>query len=399
MRSIGQAGWAVHGYFGVGAKTLGNPGGATSGDGSMGGGGGPPPLPGPPFTPTLPAATLPAGTSVQQLQIIDANTWAAVASGSAAAWTSNGGASWTPVAGPLGNITQPQTLLLNPTGPHLLLFGLDAGNARSLSVSNDAGHSYTNVAPVGPTHMPAEFFYSAPAGRFFFFDQTAALVWTSVDGTTWASHAIPTAVEGFFSADSGAETIVQAVNNVSGEILLWRSTDAQTWVQEFFMATATDHQSGPVAWTGAHFVTTFLVDDITYAYTSNANGTVWTQQSTSADPAVPPYNVLLAFFGGNYWDGLNGNDFTNLASSPDAVTWTPVTTVSSAMQGGQGLLAAGTRLYEYGLGLTSSTDGVTFLGSLAFTAAGFVNGMVAGSGLILAYGVDDAGNGQIWKES
>lgn len=33
MRAIGPAGWASHGYFGFGAKTFGNPGGATSGNG------------------------------------------------------------------------------------------------------------------------------------------------------------------------------------------------------------------------------------------------------------------------------------------------------------------------------------------------------------------------------
>lgn len=45
MRSLGPAGWAQHGFFGLGAKTFGNPGGALSGDGYFvnGQGGGPPP--------------------------------------------------------------------------------------------------------------------------------------------------------------------------------------------------------------------------------------------------------------------------------------------------------------------------------------------------------------------
>lgn len=350
--------------------------------------------------------TFPADTVVDIAVIDSANVVVVLASGNAGT-SGDLGTAWNFITGPLGNIDSPTQVLSN--GTNCVTIG-DASGSTGLSVSTDQGNTWTDVTPGGAVLQPI-LNYSPTAGRFFVFDQTSALVWSSADGVTWSSHATPhvfTQNIGIQSAaacaDSGSEVVVIGFDSPGITAATWRSVDAQTWVTEHTVATTGMFDQGNVVWDGSQFIATWTVDlpVSTQQVLTSPTGVTWTVKSSSTAAGTAPYQPQVVSFAGDIFNGFNGgvgSGLVDVAQSTDSgVSWLPISVSFTGFV--SALLAADNTagfIYEYGSGVLSSPDGTTWSIELdAFLAGGIIKSFQVAAAATYAVGQADDIAGGIW---
>lgn len=392
MRSFSLRGMATKGFYGPNAKSLGAPIGGGQGNSSG--------SPTPAFAP-VDGGVFPADLIVSMAQLNATNLAVVTDSGNAGVST-DGGDTWTRIAGPLGNITQAVVVLSNTAGTVLVTFGVNGGT-RFLSTSTDGGNTWTDVTPAG-SNISSGFFYSATANLFFVFETLIAQSWTSPDGITWTARVLPAiffpvpnvpGVPGM--AENGTDIVVQVIDGATNDLLAAHSLDAITWTTDVLFAAQVSSSSGSTYWTGTKFVTQSSPNAVASVWTSNnSTGTAFTLQSSSGDPNIPPYSQQDPFFGGNYYNGFNQNDGVSLAVSPDAVAWTLIDMSAFAYLLPQAIFPAPSNLYVFGSGILQNLTATTFAVALTLST-GFINNMSAGPAGIFAVGSNNTGNGGIWR--
>jgi hypothetical protein len=403
MRSIGRAGWASHGFFGFDAQTFGNPDGATSGGGAwtgvtnqggdgaaaglgreirdgglnpngpgQGGGGGGPAPPVPTFTQVDGGSF--AGQHLVDVAILNALDIAVLL------------------------VTAANTLRQN-TAASVLLMTCTNGTDNLIATSTNKGATWELSGPAF-ANISSAVFFAETANEFFFFDQTAALVWTSPDGATWTQHPIPenfplTEVgvlngDSYPIAENGLQVVANTVINSDELFHIWVSSDLVTWVNAYTDPTGLMSDPLTMRWTGSKFITGVAENDgVTVDFlTSNATGTAWTVTSNNGgDDSTPPYDFNEIGFKGLLYSGFSSADQSSVASSPDGATWTdiPITPTGAGFQ--TGMTATADFLFLWGHALYGANNGTTYTTILAgIPDSGVINSLNTGSGLAFAVG-------------
>lgn len=302
MRSLGPAGWAAHGFFGFRAKTFGNPGGATSGDGSFNGGGGAPP--GMTFTnrgnvtggvPFVAAASDLLGNTLAVDQ--NTNVWRSTDGG--VTWANVGQMTATPDTTAFGSLVQ---------AAGTWIYGYQGS---TVFRSTNLGTTWTAVV----TNATAPASGSDPEGAISTDGAGNWVVLTNVGGTLVDGYAV--------SHDDGviwAAPGISPVGNIAGVGMLWdghqfvatifpgggfvdivTSLDGATWSS---IATA-DVQEYPVLFGGTYVTGSASDDRIFFGGSVNAlaasAGVSLGSVGLAADisPVLATANGLLVVFDGN----------------------------------------------------------------------------------------------------
>ncbi len=392
MKSFSPAGLATKAYFGLGARTFGNPQGHTSGGGA---------------SPALSWQTIFnafAISSVPQCVLVLGDLTAVVgceASGQIL-YTLNGGLTWATGAQTVPARVDVNALASNGAGV-IVAFGDSAGSAGQLSRSVDGGATWADVTPANfVTASNGTFLnqlqWSAPLGRFVCFATDAggnARCFTSRDGLAWSSTVL--AVPGFGLGDFRATNgVIVAAGFDATHALVQYSADAGvTWSTPLSVVTATGFFN-TVEFNGSAWNLTGDDGVNAFNYTS-PDALSWTLANTVALNAAPPYDTLQASApqasgAGRFVSfGNPGAATTDIGWAQSGAVWTPVT-IANALS--RVINAAGT-LYAFGAGIDASNDGNAWVSQLA--GAVDIRGLSSNAVLSLAVGLDVHGNPAILK--
>lgn len=158
--------------------------------------------------------------------------------------------------------------------------------------------------------------------------QASAEIWSSTDGVAWYRRV----AEASFGPRAEHDVLVFADRlwligeNESGDIDVWSSADAETWVQELEVAPFVTNKGVQAA----------VHEGELYALTAETSGGVgdpviwsspdginWTQKNVAAPFGYRLGTGLVSFAGKLFVIGGRGRDFKNdIWSSPDGVVWT-----------------------------------------------------------------------------
>jgi hypothetical protein len=315
MHSISRAGWASHGYFGFDAKTFGNPGGATSGDGYFVNG----PHGGETATNWTPQV-VPVATSTFGSNVAAGGGTAIIADGNGLIWYSHdGGAGWA-----------------------------------------SSGHTIVTAAAL----------QIAYAGGLFMALNGAGHAFTSPDGITWTTGgAIGFGEVGWLAGNGAGQWVVVSAGSLESSVsndngLTWTTSPLTggTW-------------SVALIWDGSQYVASGLQDGFSVIATA-PDGVTWT--FSVIEPESDSLGPTLVFQNGNYQlpavNNINNNPVRN-ASTPAGIA--TAADVNTSLPGTEGLqcLLAGNGLYwgfDQSGNATGSQDGTTWsTSSLEFTGGDF----------------------------
>jgi hypothetical protein len=406
VKSFSPAGMTQKGFWGRGARTFGNPGGATSGGGG-----------------TSAVLTWQSIFSGFQVGSIPETVWVLSETSAVVGcqttgeilYTTDGGSTWAD-----GTQTVPARRdvfeFASDGNGTLVAYGTDNTNRAQLSRSADGGATWTVVSPalaafqqiaLGTDFLCIQ--WSAAINRFVCFASdgagTTVSCFTSPDGITWHGAALDTAsfFLGDFRATNGVIIVVgSTVSPLPDSTIVQRSADGGlTWATVLddnilfagFRPLTTVEFNG-VSWnaTGAN-----ATDNINY---TSPNGITWTLQNTvSIAGGEPPYSTTQAAVAGRFVSFSNA--FASTAdigvSASGGVAWSQLTIPNSVFF----VLNVAGQLYGFGDGISSSSDGINWVSQLA--AGGLsvncvrASGPPASSTLSLAVGEDGGGNPTIWK--
>ncbi len=394
-KSFSPAGMAVKAFYGLGARTFGNPGGALSGNGSFngGGGGGGGITPGPVFS---------AGINVAAVAIVNALDVYVVCDVASAASSHDGGNTWTIVPSAFGGEGM-GGLAANPTGSVLVA---SSGTDAHLYRSTDQGASWGIVldnASLGGIPVPAQF--SQAGGQFYVFDNGAVTpkVWNSVTGAfgSWVSTTTPTQLSTLFGNAQNATVAVTSDGGLTG---MYRSTDGATWTLALGLGGLLLAGPNALGTDGVGFAATFERSDTfrTTVEIGDITGTIWTDSGQDLPLQLPQFVVQL---GAEVFVGFNTNSGheNEVCGSSDGFVTAPfvATNIDNSTGGTTIYPGGGTHVYAItqfapGTPLYSSTDGTTWA-LVSLSNKGSLSRVVAGHGLAFAIGTTLAGEGTLWK--
>jgi hypothetical protein len=414
---------AVKAFFGYGAKTFGNPDGATRGGGAYASGG------------DNPDGPNQGGGGFPQFTRVDGGVFLAdppVAVTSAAAphvvvttgqgnagYSADNGNTWVSVPAPVAGVTAFSTgaIATNGAGAYLAI-GADAGSFPAfptrLIASADSGHTWADVTPVGATISSGSatgIYYSKLLGKFIAFDDILAQCYQSADGLTWATVALPAVIrpsttdgsESNWAAENGSFLVVSAQAVPPLPPALFSTPDGVTWTKAFALPSTAYFLEG-IVWTGTYFMVQAAEGAFRIIYASPLGDASWSQVDSNDITNQPPFPNAGPFttFAGRAFSGFDVTDNTTCGYSADGITWV----LSTAGQPGFSSTefypsASGANLYQYGSGVLQTT--------LAFGTAGWniaLPTFVSGLGILhmggnpsasFAVGSDNSGAGGIWK--
>jgi hypothetical protein len=350
-----------------------------------------------------PAAKPPLDALVD-LAIIDATHIVGVTNTGNAAYSSDGGATTTPVFLPLSNINQFQTVCAG--NGIAVAFGQDPNLGPRLATSSDNGHTWTDTTPAGMIGGPNALFFSTVAGNLFVSCQGSGNVtWTSADGVTWTSHAVAQSPQSFgiftFNRfiETGGNIFIGSAGTGGGKTIA-KSATGLSYTTVLHVAGGSDFCTGPVLASGPLFgaaVQTGFFPQSTLAYTS-PDGTTWTLKKTNGNPtAVPPYNNMVALGALLVTAAQSGGDGQTCATSADGITWTNHTPGVSGFNANSApvIQATASNVYLFGQGCIHTPDFSTW--SVDVAVGNTVNNVKSGSGRVVACGADGSGKGLFFK--
>jgi hypothetical protein len=237
MRSIDPAGWTSHGFFGRGAKTFGNPGGATSGTGYF-----VPPVPVPPnpglkFTAR---ASPTGGNPVFAMQSDTLGNTLLVDSTGRVFHSTDGGVNWGLVTSIASwDPVQPNGCLLVAAGTWVLSAQQNTGGVsffRSINLGMVWAPIVSGIGAGGSFAMATD-----GAGNWFAIGNVIPAAPSNYgksidDGVTWVSAGVTTiagtTAENPQLWDAGAaEWVVLTEDPVTVHAAIWTSPDALTWTE------------------------------------------------------------------------------------------------------------------------------------------------------------------------
>lgn len=401
MKSFSPAGVAVKGFFGRGARTLGNPGGALFGNGSFnGGGGGSVPV----WAPTV--VTGPVAAIAQ----MNATDYVTLLQSGDAIRSTNGGTTWSaPIATPLSGGTGSQ---IATNGVSVIAQGQTAGAVNTLIRSNDSGLTWTDVTPAGQTptsvqYLPMSGVYVA-FGNVVFLTSTDIL--TSLDGLAWATTTVAADLTAlgnpFVEANGLVICAVDDNNTAPHNASILRSADATgSWTIEG-TATFNAQSPGNVGFDGTVWnICGSGVDPTGNQFNaSSLDGITWTVEN---DTAVSPPWVFQIVFNSQF---LTYNTATSPA--PFAISsnhggtggWMGHTVpivglqITELADVGAGRLVIGSASGFGFAGVVSTLDFVTYTPELTLLT-GSVDLFSQHGSVLLAAGIDDGAQSVIWKRS
>lgn len=323
MRSIDPAGWASHGFFGLGAKTFGNPGGATSGTGYF-----VPPVPTPPnpgikFT----RQTSPTGGNPVFAMTSDtAGNTLLVDSTGRVFHSTDGGVNWllvTTIAG--WNPVQTTGRLLTAAGTWMLSAQQNVGNIsffRSTNLGVAWAPIVSGIGGAGSYAMATD-----GAGNWFaignIIPATPANYGLSTnDGVTWASAGVTTiagttAVNPQLWDAAASEWVVLTKDPVTVDAALWTSPDALTWTEHLMTGPSAPNPNfgGALISGGIIYATDQFSTDMFEGATPTAFAAA---DPVSENPTNGGTFLVRAGVGGQFFvfDGQG-----NVANCTDYITW------------------------------------------------------------------------------
>jgi len=410
VKSFSPAGLAIKGYYGLGARTFGNPSGATSGDGGVTGGA---------LAWNVNFSGFAAGSVPNTVLCLDSQR--AVVGCTVTGeilFTTDGGATWTAAAN-ANNRRDVFDFAYDGLGD-LVAYGVDNSNNAQLSVSFNGGQSWTDVTPANfVTVQSGTGFkcvqWNAVIQKFVCFAEdgtTATSCFTSFDGLAWNSALLssPNLLVGDFRIYNGLIVVVgRAVAPSPDRLLIQRSADGgATWATVLnAVPTALFQFLDTVEFNGSGWNATGSdqTNNTNFNYTAPASALAWTLQNTVPVGGPPPYDTLQASTGngGLFVSFSNvGATTTDIGLSPTGVGWSQVTIPNAVSF----VLNIANTLYGFGDGIDASLDGTHWQSQLAQAggsqSVNYVNasGPVGSAGVLsLACGTDAANAPTIWKFS
>lgn len=403
MKSFSPSGAANKAFYGLGARTFGNPDGNLSGNGAWargggGGGGG-----GGTWVPVVVAGPVAA------IAIVDALHYVALLQDGNTIRSINGGASWsgpiaTPFSGGLGGE-------IATNGISVVAQGVTSGSVVLLIQSTDGGLTWSDVTPPGaqPHHLQ----YLPIANRYVAYGIAFIVstnLYTSLSGTVWNTTTVMASVNPPGPFAEGAGLIVGPIfdvntNPMAAAVLRSDDTGATFTIQG---NAALDALSpGQVAYDGVNW--------IMGGSSHNPGGEAWNAisfdagawaiQNLSAGFLSPPWPQMVVFNG----RFLTYDSFQSPA--PFAVSfnhggtggWVDHTVPIAGFQISEiadvvGTLVLGSASGFGFSGVVRTTDMVNYITELTLTS-GSIDFFSQGSGVLLGAGTDDAANSVIWKRS
>jgi len=334
------------------------------------------------------------GDGIYDVAVLDANTVIAITGDNKILRSADGGDTFAEVVGAL-----PGAALFDiAAGNGIAVIHGNSGGLGKLFSSIDGGLTWSDVTPGGATIAGSPIAFLPGVGVFIICDSVATKIWSSSDGVTWAGPAVAglpgvsvgAFVRGYFAEGAGVAVFSGVALNPNIWFVQLSSPDGVNWTTRNSLM-VTSLTEATVAWNGAAFDAVGLVDGTDGTNYTSPDGIVWTLRNSGTPP--PPYADAQATLGADFY----ASDYSsnNIGKSVDGgITWTPDTVPNCTYADLCSVTGAVLAFAE----AIEANDGAIWTTELGpFVTGGFINRVVDAYGLTIGVGLDDAGDGGIWK--